>query len=189
MPFWRSLSATWSQAVARGRRTPARAATRPPSSIRWRSSCARRQVDVDGAFCSMGGASAASSRDMSTPHRVVQQFAFGQRLHRGREGGRRTNRFWLPRRQQREHAPQLVGEAAGRAGGRPRPAPAVGRALSSSAFCATRSSSRPRRRDDDVGAAAQRHHLRIDRHAAVQHRRPSAARRGNARSASSVSPT
>ena len=79
-------------------------------------------VDLDGALHDVAAASSSSGVGTSMRTRVVQQRA-RQRLHRRREGGREEQVLPL-RGQQREHARRARRRSPGRAGGRPRRAPA-----------------------------------------------------------------
>ena len=126
---------------------------------------APRGIDLDGMLLDLPlGGRLAGDLDA---HRVVQQLG-GQRLHRVREGG--GEQQVLPAaRQQRQHLRELVGEA--------RVEQAVGLVEHQAVDVAELQrvlrdhvEQPARRRHDDVRAAAQRHHLRIDRHAAIQHR-------------------
>lgn len=98
----------------------------------------------------------------------VAQHAVGQRLDRLREGGREQQVLPL-RRQLREDAAQFLGEAQveqavglveHQRGDRVEPQRVVLDQVEQPA----------RRGDDQVGTAAQAHELRIDRHAAEDHR-------------------
>ena len=93
--------------------------------------------------------------------RLVQQ-AVGQRLHRGRQGGRAQHRL-APRRQQGQHPLQLVGKAQVQQ--------AVGfvqhqrgHLVQVHGVVLHQVQQAAGGGHQDVGAAAQAHHLRVDRH-------------------------
>jgi hypothetical protein len=137
---------------------PAGAACRP--HVRWRTAWPRTpaprpafaghqvaqqrrrgaQVDLDGALGRMPAAR-LFGRGRRRCAALVQQHLSGQAGHGLGHRGREQQR--LPaRRQQRQHAPARR-QSPGRAGGRPRPAPAVLQVRQAQRPLATRSSSRP----------------------------------------------
>ena len=132
----------------------------------------RALVDVGmgrGALAALPGRAGDRPRRDVDAHRRAQQ-RIGQRLHRRREG-RREQQVLPARRQQRQHAGQLVGEAQVE-----QPVGLVehqrAHMVEPDRVVVDQIEQPARRGHHQLGAAAQGHHLRIDRHAAEQHRHP-----------------
>ena len=174
-------AASWRRArrVAGWRRRRARA-----TSVRLEQVAQQRRalagVDLDGALLDGWLAPAVCAARRCRCGRVVQEL-LRERQHRRRERGG-EEQVLAPRGQAaRARAPSSSAKPSERS--RSASSSTSASTWRAAARCApTRSSSAPGRGHDDVGAAAQRHHLRVDRDAADGDDTSSAASAGSGRS-------